>query len=401
MISERTKEGIKKSSAVRAMFTEGREMAAKFGAENIFDFSLGNPATPAPDKIREAIIRIAGEEEPMALHGYMDNAGYEDVRRAIADNLNRRFETAFSERNIVMTVGAAGAINVVLRTIINPGDEVICLAPYFSEYNNYIANWDAKVVVVKPELSTFAPDFDDLRDKVSKKTKAIIINNPVNPSGVVYSEETIKKIARILKDAGEKYGTRICMISDEPYRELVYDGEKVPFLTKYYDYTFVTYSFSKSLSLPGERIGYIAIPDTMPDFDEVVVGLSLANRVCGFVNAPSLIQKVIRDCVDCETDLEFYDKNRRLLYKNLTSLGFTCVEPKGAFYLFLKSPEPDDKAFVEHAKKYNIIMVNGTSFACPGYVRLAYCLSTDSIERSYEAFKKLAADYGLQGEKNV
>ena len=380
------------------MFVEGKAMAEKFGAENVFDFSLGNPATPAPVKVREALIKIAQETESLKLHGYMDNAGFPEVRRAVADNLNRRFGTTFAEGNIVMTVGAAGAINVVLKTILNPGEEVIVFAPYFTEYNSYINNWDGRIVQVKPDITTFQPDFEDFRAKITEKTKAVIINNPVNPSGVVYNGETVKELARIMEEKQRGLGTDIYLVSDEPYRELVYDGATVPFLTKYYANTFVTYSFSKSLSLPGERIGYIAVSDDMKDFDEVMMGLSLSNRISGFVNAPSIMQLVIKECVDCETDLEYYDTNRKLLYGNLKKLGFECIYPDGAFYLFMKSPEEDDLRFVERAKKHHIIMVNGTSFGCPGYVRLAYCLKTEAIERSYAAFEKLAAEYGLKGE---
>ncbi len=396
MISKLTKEAIAGNSAVRAMFMEATELAAKVGAENVYDFSLGNPATPAPQVLTDALIDIVKDEDPLKLHSYMPNAGHEDVRAAIAANLNKRFDTDFGAGNIIMTVGAAGALNVVLKTIIDPGDEVCAFSPFFTEYRNYVRNWQGELVCIEPDYETFMPDFADMEKKLTANTKAIIINNPVNPSGVIYSEDTIKKIVDVLKKKQEEYGHEIYIISDEPYRELVYGDEKVPFLTKYYENTFVGYSFSKSLSLPGERIGYIAVPSEMADFKDVMDGLTISNRVIGFVNAPSIIQKAIVKCLDTPTDLEFYDTNRKLLYNGLMSLGFDCVKPTGAFYLFLKSPEADEKHFVEVAKKYHIMMVNGSTFNCPGYVRLAYCLSTESLKNSMPAFEKLAAEYGLK-----
>ncbi len=398
MVSKQILEDISNSSAIRAMFTEGQELAKQVGAENVYDFSLGNPCTPVPEAYTQAMLDIIKEEDSMALHGYMDNTGYPQVRKAVADNLNQRFDTSFDTRNIIMTVGAAGAINVIMKVLFDPGDELMVFAPYFTEYRNYCGNWHGVLTVVKPDYETFLPDFEDMECKLTPKTKAVIINNPVNPSGVIYSEETIKKIAELLEKKQQEYGHEIYIISDEPYRELVFDGKTTPFLTKYYKNTFVTYSFSKSLSIPGDRIGYIVIPDEMEDYDTIFSGLAIANRITGFINAPALMQKAVARCLNEQTDVGFYDRNRKLIYSELTKLGFSCVKPEGTFYLFIKSPEPDEKKFVEVAKKYHIMLVNGTTFACPGYVRLAYCVPYERIERSLPAFRKLAEEYGLKGE---
>ncbi len=395
MISKKMQQEIAGSSAIRAMFLEGKEMAKRVGAENVYDFSLGNPMTPVPKEYNQAIIDAVQKESSLELHGYMDNAGYPETRQAVADNLNKRFGTRFEKKHIVMTVGAAGALNVVFKTILEPGDEVLALAPYFGEYRGYVANHQGILKEAEPDRSTFQPDFADLERKITEKTKAVIINNPVNPTGVIYSEETIKRLAALLEQKQKSYGHDIFMVSDEPYRELVYDGNKVPFLTKYYDNTFVTYSFSKSLSIPGERIGYIAVNPGMPGCDLACSGLSVANRMLGFVNAPSLMQKALISCMDCTTDVAYYDRNRKLIYETLTKLGFTCIKPQGAFYLFIKSPEEEEKKFVEKAKKHHILLVGGTSFSCPGYVRLAYCVSYEMIQRSLPAFEELAQEYGL------
>lgn len=396
MISKQILEDISNSSAIRAMFIEGRAMAEKIGEENVFDFSLGNPVTPVPAAFTKAMQDIIEEEDSMNLHGYMDNAGYKEVRQAIADNLNKRFNTAFEWNNIIMTVGAAGAINVILKTLIDPGDEMIVFAPYFTEYRNYIGNWRGRLVVVEPNYKNFQPNFQDFEAKITSRTKAVIINNPVNPTGVIYSEDTIKRIAAILERKQKEYGHEIYIISDEPYRELVYDGKMPVFLTKYYDNTFITYSFSKSLSIPGERIGYLVVPSEMKDFKWVMDGLTIANRICGFINAPSLLQKAVARCLDETADVNYYDRNRRRIYEELTRLGFTCIKPEGAFYMFIKSPEPDEKQFIEVAKSFHIILVNGTTFACPGYVRLAYCTSYEMIQRSLPAFEELAKFYNLK-----
>ncbi|MEY8516286.1 pyridoxal phosphate-dependent aminotransferase [Lachnospiraceae bacterium 29-84] len=395
MISKQMKQNIENSSAIRAMFLEGKAMAAEVGAENVYDFSLGNPMTPVPEAYNKAIIEAVQTESSLELHGYMDNAGYPETRQAVAEDLNQRFGTAFEGRHIVMTVGAAGALNVVFKTILDPGDEVLALAPYFGEYRGYVANHQGVLVEVAPDMATFQPDLADFRAKINEKTKAVILNNPVNPTGVIYSEETIQKMAAVLEEKQKEYGKEIYLVSDEPYRELVYDGNETPFLTKYYDNTFVTYSFSKSLSIPGERIGYIAVCPQMEGCDLALGGLSVANRMLGFVNAPSLMQKALVKSLGAKTDVAYYDRNRKLLYESLSGLGFTCTKPQGAFYLFVKSPDPDEKRFVETAKKYHILLVGGTTFSCPGYVRIAYCVSYEVIERSLPAFRKLAQEYQL------
>ena len=381
MVSQQILNDINNSSAIRAMFTEGKKLAAKVGVENVYDFSLGNPVTPVPDSFTQALKDVIDTEDSLSLHGYMDNAGYPEVRQQVAESLNNRFGVSLAGKNIIMTVGAAGAINVILKTLIDIGDEMIVFKPYFTEYRNYIGNWRGELVLVEPDYSNFQPDFEDLERKISSKTKAIIINNPVNPTGVVYSEDTIKKIAAILEAKQKEYGHEIYIISDEPYRELVFDGKETP--------------FSKSLSIPGERIGYIVIPDEMADFDTVIGGLTIANRICGFINAPSLLQKAVARCLYEKTDIDFYDRNRKMLYKIVTDCGFECVYPEGTFYLFMKSPEPDELHFVEVAKKHHLMLVNGTTFGCPGYVRLAYCVQPDMIERSKGAFEALAKEYGL------
>ena len=386
---------VNNNSAIRMMFEEGKRLAAEFGAENVYDFSLGNPNVPAPAGLNAAIKEILDEEQSTFVHGYMNNAGYEDVRETIATSLNRRFETSFSKDNIIMTVGAAGGLNVILKTLLNPGDEVIAFAPYFLEYRSYINNYDGVLVEVSPDTETFMPNLAEFEEKITAKTKAVIINNPNNPTGVVYSEEVIKKLAKIMEDKQKEFGTEIYLISDEPYRELAYDGVEVPYLTKYYANTVVGYSFSKSLSLPGERIGYLVIPSEMPDYTNVFAAASIANRILGFVNAPSLIQRAVAKVIDEQTDIDYYNRNRELLYGSLKEYGFECIKPEGAFYLFVKSPVADEKEFCNKAKAYNILMVPGSSFACPGYVRIAFCVAYETIERSLPSFKKLAEEFGL------
>ena len=398
MVSKKIEKALQGSSAIRAMFNEGKEMAALYGAENVYDFSLGNPATPAPAKVNEAIKQAVDELNPLELHGYMSNAGYEDVRKAMADNLNGRFGTDFTEKNIVMTVGAAGGLNIIFKTLLDPGDEVVVFAPYFGEYRAYAANFDAVIVEVAPDFESFQPDLHEFEKKLTAKTKVVLVNTPNNPTGVVYSEDTMKQIAAILEKKEKEYGHEIYLVSDEPYRELVYDDVQELFLTKYYRNTIVGYSFSKSLSLPGERIGYVAVPNEVVDAQKILDGLEVSNRTLGFVNAPSLIQKAAAAAVEEKTDVDFYDRNRKLLYEGLTKLGFNCVKPQGAFYLWMKSPDEDEERFVENAKKYHIILVKGSAFACPGYVRMAYCVSPDMIQKSLPEFEKLAREYGLKNE---
>lgn len=395
MLSKQMMFNLSNSSAIRKMFIEGQELAARVGAENVYDFSLGNPAAPVPSAFNEAIVNTVAQMDSMSLHGYTNNAGYPEVRQTIADSLNKRFDLGLSLENIVMTVGAAGAINIIFKSILDPEDEVIVFRPYFGEYRSYVSNWYGKTVEVDPFLPSFQPDLEDLSRKITDKTKAVIINNPVNPSGVIYNEETLKNVAAILEEKQRVYGHEIYLISDEPYRELAYDGVTIPYVTKYYRNTFVAYSFSKSLSIPGERIGYTVISPEMTDWEVVANAVTVANRVCGFVNAPSLLQQAVAKCIDETCDIAFYDRNRRLLWEKLTQLGFDCVKPEGTFYLFVKSPVPDESTFVAQAKKHNIIFVAGSTFAMPGYVRIAYCVSTDMIQRSLPKFEELAKDYSL------
>lgn len=398
MIAAKMKGFVNNNSAIRAMFEEGNRLAAIHGRENVFDFSLGNPNVPAPKTLNDAIKSVIDEESSTFVHGYMSNAGYEDVRDTIAESINKRFDTSFTKDNLIMTVGAAGGLNIILKALINPNDEVIVFAPYFLEYRAYISNYDAKIVEISPNTVDFMPNLDEFKEKISKNTKAVIINNPNNPTGVVYSEEIIKNIAGILEEKQKEYGSEIYLISDEPYRELAYDGVFVPYLTKYYANTIVGYSYSKSLSLPGERIGYIVVQSEMPDYSNVYAAASIANRILGFVNAPSLMQRAVAKVVDEKTDIAYYDRNRVTLYEGLTKLGFECVKPEGAFYLFMKTPTENEKEFCDIAAKHLCLVVPGTSFACPGYVRIAYCVSYETIVNSLPAFEKIANELKAAGK---
>ena len=394
MIAEKMKSMVANSSAIRAMFEEGNRLAGIYGRENVFDFSLGNPNVPAPQEVKDAILEILKEEDPVVLHGYTNsNAGYVDVRQAVADSLNERFDTKFEEKNIVMTVGAAGGLNVALKILLNPGDEVITFAPYFGEYRSYTANFDGVLVAISPDTETFQPKLDEFEAKITEKTKAVIVNTPNNPTGVVYSEETIQKMVAIMEAKQKEFGTDIYLISDEPYRELAYDGVEVPYLTKYYANTIIGYSFSKSLSLPGERIGYLVIPDEASDSEDLLSAASVATRILGFVNAPTLQQKMVAKCLNAKTDISYYDRNRETLYNGLLECGFECIKPEGAFYLFVKSPIEDEKAFCAAAKKHNILIVPGSSFGCPGFVRMAYCVAYETIVNALPKFKELAKEY--------
>lgn len=386
---------VNNSSVIRAMFEEGRRLAGIYGAENVFDFSLGNPNVPAPEKVKTAINEILAQEDSVTVHGYMSNSGYEDVRETIAQSLNKRFDTNFTCNNIIMTVGAAGGLNVILKTLLNPGDEVIVFAPFFGEYRSYTANYGGELVAVSPDTETFQPNLHEFEEKITARTKAVIVNSPNNPSGVVYSEDTVKKLAGIMERRQKELGIDIYLISDEPYRELVYTDAVVPYLTKYYNNTVVGYSFSKSLSLPGERIGYLVIPNEVKDYELVFAAAGVATRVLGFVNAPSLMQKVVARCLDEKTDIAYYGRNRDTFYNALSEYGFECIKPEGAFYLFVKSPVADEKVFCEAAKKYNVLFVPGSAFSCPGYVRISYCVSYETIVSSLPKFRQIAEEFGL------
>ncbi len=385
MISKSMENLINNNSVIRKMFEEGKILKEKYGEENVFDFSIGNPSVEVPEKVNLAIKQVVEDKD---IHSYMNNSGYDDVRETIAQSINNRFETEFEKKNIIMCTGAAGGINAILRTILNPEDEVVVLVPYFMEYKNYVENYYAKIIEVGCN-EDFTPKLDEFEDKITLKTKAVIINNPNNPSGIVYSENVINKISEVLTKKQKEFNSSIYIISDEPYREIVFDGIKVPFITKYYNNSLVVYSYSKSLSIPGERIGYIVVPSKAYDFENLIQGIAIAIRILGFVNAPSLMQKVVKECVDITADMCVYEKNRDLLYNGLIKTGFECVKPQGTFYLFLKSPIMDEKKFCEIAKQFNILMVPGSSFSKPGYVRLAFCTQTKKIENALPKFKEL------------
>lgn len=393
MISEKMKKYVSRSSIVRAMFEEGKRLASIYGDENVFDFSLGNPNVNPPEDIKKAVFEILDRESPNLIHGYMSNSGYEDVRDKVSESINKKYNLKITRDNLVMTCGAAGALNIVLKTILNPGDEVITFSPFFGEYENYVENFDGKLVIVPSDEKTFEPDLNSLEDKINNKTKAVLINSPNNPTGVVYSEKLIKDLSELLGRKQEQFNNTIYLVSDEPYREIAYDGVNVPYILNYYRNSIVGYSYSKSLSLPGERIGYVVCSSEMDDFADTMAALNVANRILGFVNAPSLFQRVIGKCINSKVDVNIYKRNRDLLYNHLTKIGFSCIKPQGAFYLFPKSLIPDDVEFTKEAKKFNLLIVPGSSFKCPGYFRLAYCISYDKIKRSLESFDKLAKKY--------
>ncbi|MBP5250549.1 MAG: pyridoxal phosphate-dependent aminotransferase [Lachnospiraceae bacterium] len=394
MISEAMMGLGKKRSTIREIFEYGNMRAKIVGRENIYDFSLGNPNVPAPQAVTDEINRLVATEAPEVLHGYTSAPGLDWVRQAMADSLNSRFGTAFRKENFYMTVGAAASICITLKAIACPGDEFVVPAPFFPEYRCWIENTvNCKCVVIPPDITSFQIDFDALENSINEHTKAVIINSPNNPSGAVYSEETVKRLSSILTAAEKKYGHPVFLISDEPYREIVYDGFKTPFVTKYYKNTFVCYSFSKSLSMPGERIGYVLVPDEMEDSGDVFAAVCGAGRILGFVNAPSMFQRVAAACATMTSDIGVYQKNRDLLYDGLVAAGFSCVKPKGAFYMFPQALEADETAFCERAKKYDLLLVPGGDFGCPGHVRISYCVKTEMIERALPVFEKLAKEY--------
>ena len=383
-----------KRSIIREIFEYGNKRKAEIGAENVFDFSLGNPSVPAPDCVNDTLREMLETEDSVALHGYTSAQGDANVRRTIAEYLNKQHGTSLTADSLYMTVGAAASLSICCRALSLPGDEFITFAPFFTEYRVFVEAAGSKLVVVPANRETFQIDFEKFRELLNEHTKAVIINSPNNPSGVVYSEETILTLCDILRGAEKKYGHPIYLISDEPYREIVYDGIKVPYLMNYYDDTFVCYSYSKSLSLPGERIGYVAVSDKMEDWKAVYAAICGAGRALGYVCAPSMFQRLAARCVDKTSDVSIYKKNRDLLYGGLVKYGYHCVKPEGAFYLFVEAMEPDANAFCEKAKKYELLLVPGDDFGCPGFVRISYCVSTEQIERALPAFEKLAKEYG-------
>ena len=393
MIADKMKNMVANSSAIRAMFEEGNRLAGIYGAENVFDFSLGNPNVPAPEAVKNAIIEIVNDTDPVALHGYTSAQGDGKVRETIANYVNKRFGTDITANNIYMTCGAAASLTIVMNAIMQKDDECIVFTPYFPEYGVFLERTGAKLVAVDSEEKTFQIDIDKFEKAITEKTKAVIINSPNNPSGVVYTVETIEKMCKVLNDKQEEYGHPIFLITDEPYRELVYDDTEVPYMINYYDNTFVCYSYSKALSLPGERIGYIVVSPKMVDEADAYAAVCGAGRALGYVCAPSLYQRVIERCIDETADISIYKTNRDLLYNALTEMGYECVYPDGAFYLFVKAMCEDAHEFCEKAKDYELLLVPADSFGTPGYVRVSYCVQTKQIEDALPAFEALAKNY--------
>lgn len=393
MINQKMYELGTKKSTIRTIFEFGRKRAAEVGEENIYDFSLGNPNVPTPEYVKDAAIDILTNMEPSAVHGYTVAPGNPEVRKALAASVNKRFGTDFTANNFFITAGAAAAITISFKALAEKDDEFITFAPFFPEYRAFVESVGGKLTVVKAQPADWQIDFAAFRQLINEHTKAVIVNSPNNPSGAVYSEATIKELAAILKEKQQEYGHPIFIIADEPYREIAFEGYEVPYIPDYYENTLVCYSYSKSFSLPGERIGYIVVPDAVTDLGKVYGAIAGAARVLTHVNAPSLWQLVIGRCADKPSDISTYVKNGQLLYNGLIEAGFECVKPQGAFYLFPKCLEEDDYAFCERAKKYDLLLVPGTDFGCPGYFRAAYCIKTETIEKSLPLFKKLAAEY--------
>ncbi|MCH5142453.1 MAG: pyridoxal phosphate-dependent aminotransferase [Clostridiales bacterium] len=394
MINEKNVQLGKKRSTIRELFEYGKKRKAEIGSENVFDFSIGNPSVPSPNEVREALNEIINTYDPVFLHGYTSAQGDYSVRETLANYTNKRFSTNLNADCFYLTCGAAASLSISFNALLNEGDEVIVFAPYFPEYKVFVENAGGKFVVVENPEMNLGIDIAKLEKALSKKTKAIIINSPNNPSGVVYGRESIKELCAALEKHNKKYGNPVYIIADEPYRELVYDKSvEVPYLMNYYDRTLVCYSYSKSLSLPGERIGYIAVNNAMEEFEDVYAAVCGAGRALGFICAPNLFQQLIKKVYDKTSDISIYKNNRDKLYSALKEYGYEVVKPDGAFYLFVKSLEPDAFAFLERAKQYEILVVPGDSFGANGYVRISYCVSPETIERSLPSFKALAESY--------
>ena len=380
-------------SVIRDLFEFGKKRAAEVGADKVYDFSLGNPNVPAPDGVKEAAERLLAMPDNTVLHGYTSAQGDAEVRKAVADNINARFGAGVSPDFIYMTCGAAASLTITLNALYEDGDEFILLAPFFPEYSVFVKAAGGTPVVVPFDEKTFAPDLSALEKAVTPRTKGIIVNSPNNPSGTVYTRKTLDGIVSLLESKSAEYGRKIVLIADEPYRELVYDDIEVPYLPNLYPDTVVCYSYSKSLSLPGERIGYIAISPRMTEKENVYAAVCGAGRALGYVCAPSMFQRVAAACVNERPDITAYRRNRDLIYSALTEMGYDCVHPDGAFYLFVRSPEPDANAFSERAKTFGLLIVPGDTFGAPGYVRISYCVGRDMIERSLPAFRDLINTY--------
>ena len=394
MLSKEVLELSKQHSVIRDIFEFGMQRAREVGAENVFDFSIGNPSVPAPKEVDEKAIELLRTADPVDIHGYTSNAGVLEVREKIAKSLNRRFKTNYTAENIFMTIGAAAALGICFKSLVDgPEDEIITFAPYFPEYQVYAKGAGCKLRVIQPDTESFQINFEELEKALNQNTKAVLINSPNNPSGVVYSAQTIQKLADLLEEKQKEFGHSIYIITDEPYREIVYDGFEVPFVPNFYKNTLIGYSFSKSLSLPGERIGYIVAPTEAEDFKDLLPVFIAAGRLLSYVSVPTLYQKVVGECVDLTADISVYQRNKDLFYHALIDMGYECVEPGGAFYLFPKALEDDAAAFCERAKKYDLLIVPGDSFGCPGYVRISYCVPTERIEKALPLFQKLRDEY--------
>lgn len=394
IVAEKMYELGSKRSAIRELFEYGKKRAQEVGAENVYDFSLGNPTVPAPDCVNETICALTEELDSISLHGYTSAQGDLQTRQIIADYLNNTYGTTFKPDNFYITMGAAASLSMCFKALTTSNDdEFIAIAPFFPEYNVFVGAAGAKLSVVPADTNNFQINFEELEKRINKNTKGVIINSPNNPSGAVYSEETIKKLAAVLTEKSEEFGTQIFIISDEPYREIVYDGIEVPYVTKYYNNTLVCYSYSKSLSLPGERIGFVLVPDEVYESKAVYAAVCGAGRALGYVCAPSMMQKVIARCIGKTGDVNLYKKNRDLLYEGLTKMGYECFKPDGAFYMFVKALEPSAEEFCEKAKAEDLLLVSATDFGCPGYVRISYCVDEDMIKRSFKAFEALKAKY--------
>ena len=394
IVSEKMYELGSKRSAIRELFEYGKQRAAIVGAENVYDFSLGNPSIPAPECVNETIRKLTEELNSISLHGYTSAQGDVDTRRAIAEYLNHTYGTKFHADNFYMTMGAAASLSICFKALtISEEDEFIVNAPFFPEYTVFIQAAGAKPIIVPADTRDFQINFEELEKSISAHTKGIIINSPNNPSGAVYSETTIQKLAELCARKSEEFGTQIFILADEPYREIAYDGVEVPFVTKYYNNTLVCYSYSKSLSLPGERIGWILVPDEAYESKVLYAAVAGAGRALGYVCAPSMFQKMLVTCIGQTGDVDAYKKNRDLLYDGLTKIGYECFKPDGAFYMFVKALEEDADAFCEKAKEEDLLIVSATGFGCPGYVRISYCVDADMIQRSFGAFERLYQNY--------
>ncbi|MGN0464860.1 MAG: pyridoxal phosphate-dependent aminotransferase [Lachnospiraceae bacterium] len=394
MLAKKMVEMSKQKSIIREIYEFGMKRAKEVGRENVFDFSIGNPNVPAPEIVKEVAIDILEKQDPVMTHSYPSNAGLVSTKIAIAKSLNERFDMDFTENQIFMSIGAAGAIMVCFRALIDgPEDEIITFAPYFPEYKAFVEGAGGKLSVIPADIDSFQINFEEFEKALNPNVKGVLINSPNNPTGIVYSEDTIKKLAAILEEKQKEYGHSIYIISDEPYREIAFANVFVPYVPKYYDNTLVCYSYSKSLSIPGERIGYVAFSKRAEDADILLPVLVAAARSLAYVSAPSLYQMVVERCVDETADLSIYERNKEIFYNGLIEMGYTCVEPGGAFYLFPRALEEDANAFCERAKKYNLLLVPGDSFGCPGHVRISYCVPTEVIERALPLFKKLADEY--------